>query len=891
MAQTTIRLLHLALVYTILCYLGVEIALTLRELREQDPPSLPAAVDAPSQSSPAGQIPFLGVTVELEQYKNPLDRQQALHRLRGAGFGWVRQRIDWSAVEPQPGSFQWAWTDQVLTEIAAAGLVPVIVLDGSPAWARDPKDRPPQAVADNYLPWRLAPPAAPDTFARFSAAFARRYRDTVRFYQIWDEPNIAPHWGNRLIDPVGYARLLRAAAVAVREADPDAVILAAALAPTQDRGHTAIDEGFFLQRLYAAGAAPYFDAVLVQPFGFSAGPDDSRSRVDALNFRRAAWIRRVMVAAGDAQTPVWAVRFGWNRQLQDPWKTVPAADQLRFTEEAIHYARAHWPWLAAMGWPVDRPAAPPSDPMWGFSLTTPDGKEHTLLSVFSDAAQAPAATGQSAARYWLYLRFALLILACGLLLWWAVGTLGALQLPRWQATYRALPLTAKLAVWALLLTVYYLAVWPPLILLCWLIAAFLISAEPHTGLMVAAAALPFHFQHKELRLVGAVWAVPPAQAALLAALPALSQRVFRARPWRIRSALRTIYPLRRPLFTARNGHCADLLVTAWIVISLLAARNVWHWPGYIEGLWDLVVVPALLYTGIRLLAVEPRQQRAVLTALFAGGAFAAAAGAIDWLIGGGVSADGVRRLMGITFSPNQTALYLLRTLLVGIGLLATCARSRSALTAGCILVAAALLLTASRGALLVGLPAGLLVIAAAAGQGRFRMGKRNAVWLTVVFGLAAAVGLLSFLPYAERLFNFGTLHARFAIWSDALALWRHYPLFGVGPGGFYWNFPAFLQPSPAADPNLLHPHSVWLEYATGWGVVGLAWLAALLAWLIGALRRSWHQPRAWYRMGLLAALVAAVAHAQADAFAVLPELAAWNFAALALLAMPHDENE
>ena len=296
MAQTSIRLLHLALLYAILCYLGVELALTLRDLRENDSSSLPATSAPHSQSSPASQIPFLGVTVALEQYNTPHDRQQALTRLHNAGFGWVRQRVDWSRIEPQPGDFQWAWTDQVLTEIAAAGLVPVIVLEGSPTWARDSVDRPPPGISENDLPWRLAPPAAPETFARFAAAFARRYQNIVRFYQIWDEPNIALHWGNRLIDPVGYARLLRAAAVAVRDADPDSVILAAALAPTQDRGHTAIDEGFFLQRLYAAGAAPYFDAVLVQPFGFG-----NRVRRSPQPRRRAQLPSRCLGTARDGR--------------------------------------------------------------------------------------------------------------------------------------------------------------------------------------------------------------------------------------------------------------------------------------------------------------------------------------------------------------------------------------------------------------------------------------------------------------------------------------------------------------------------------------------------------------------------------------------------------------
>ena len=891
MVQTTIRLLHLALLYAILCYLGVEIALTLRDLWEQDPSSLLATAEPRALHSPAGQIPFLGVTVALEQYNTPHERQQALTRLHDAGFGWVRQRIDWGRIEPQPGELQWAWTDQILTEIAAAGLVPVIVLDGSPAWARISVDRPSSGSSENELPWRLAPPAAPETFARFAAAFARRYQDTVGFYQIWNEPNIAPHWGNRLIDPVGYARLLRAAAVAVRDADPDAVILAAALAPTQDRGHTAIDEGFFLQRLYAAGAAPYFDAVLVQPFGFGTAPADPRSRVDALNFRRAAWVRRVMVAAGDAQTPIWAVRFGWNRQVQDHWKTVSSADQLRLTEEAIRYAQANWPWLAAMGWPVDRPAAPASDPMWGFSLVTPEGKEHALLSVFTEAAQATTETEPSATMVLLYLRFALLLLACGFLFLWAALTARALPLRHWQALYRTWPLSGKLAVWALLLTVYYLAVWPPLILLCWLAAALLIAAEPVSGLMIAAAALPFHFQHKELRLVGTVWAVPPAQAALLATLPALAQRAIHAKLWRIKSTLKAAFPLCQTSIAVRTAHCADLLVAAWIVISLLAARNVGHWPGYIVGLWEFVVVPALLYTGIRLLAAEPRQQRTVLTALFAGGALAAGVGGIDWLLGGGVSADGVRRLMGITFSPNQTALYLLRTLLVGVCILPPGGLRRPALTLGCIFVAAALFLTASRGALLLGLPAAALVTAVAvAKQDRLRLGQRFSVLLTLVAGLTIVVGLEIVLLYGERLLNFETLRSRILIWRDALALWVQYPLFGAGPGGFYWSFPAFLQPSPAADPNLRHAHSVWLEYATGWGLLGLLWLGALLGWLVSVLRHPQRGPFAWHRIGLMAALAAGFAHAQVDAFAALPELAAWNFAALALLATPHGAN-
>ncbi len=899
-AQQT-ALIRLVCLYAILSYLGVEIAITLQEIRENDR-TVDGSAYAPLDA-PAAQIPFLGVTVALEQYNDPRQRQQALRRLRRAGFGWVRQRVDWSWIEPQPAAFQWEWTDGVLTDIAAAGLAPVVVLDGSPAWAREGKDRPPQ---DNPL----APPETPETYARFAAAFADRYQATVRFYQIWDEPNIAPHWGNRLIDPVGYARLLRAAAIAVRAADPDAVILAAALAPTRDRGHTAIDEGYFLQRLYAANAGPYFDAVLVQPFGFGTGPDDRRSRSEALNFRRAAWVRRVMVAAGDGQTPVWAVRFGWNRQANDLWKAVSPANQLRFTQEAIQHAQANWPWLTAMGWAVDRPNAPLSDPLWGFSLIAADGRQHPLLSVFSYPTFPPLGTplvgahrvGAQASPYSPVLSLLALLLAGWIVLWWGAITARSLPLAQWQAAYRRWPQARKLGAWALLFFIYYLAGWPPLIVLCWLVAAFLIAAEPLAGLMIAAATLPFHFQHKELRLVGAVWAVPPAQAALLATLPALAQRAIRIRLWRMWNITLRIRRARNPITKTPSGlrgalwatQYVNCLALAWVAISLLTGLNVWHWPGFALGFWELALTPTLLYAGIRLFAAEPCQQRALLKALCIGGVLAAGLGLIDWLSGGGVSVDGVRRLMGVFFSPNQTALYLLRTLFIGVGLshsvfICGLAARRLWWLLGCLLVAVALLLTSSRGAVLLGLPAGALVMAVAA-RGRPLAYKRFRSWLPLIGLLAVVVGLLLIVFYGERLLNVETLRIRLAIWQNALSLWAHFPLLGVGPGGFFWNYPAFLQPSATSDPNLLHPHSVWLEYATGWGGAGLVWLGALLGWLFYVLRCSWRRHCSRLQIGLLAALCAGLAHAQVDAFAALPELAAWNFVALALLRAPGNDS-
>ncbi|MEZ4635930.1 MAG: hypothetical protein R2856_13370 [Caldilineaceae bacterium] len=373
----TLRLLFL---YTILCAGILTTILIVRAAIEDGP--TPAAPQPPADA-PAARIPLLGVTVDLTQYPTAAERRHALRRLHDAGFGWVRQRVDWSTVEPARGDLHWGEIDAILADIVAAQLTPVIVLDGSPAWARHPRD------ADNPL----APPADFADFARFAAAFADHYGEDVRFYQIWDEPNIAPHWGNRLIEPVHYARLLKDAAAAIRAADADAVIVTAALAPTRDRGHTAVDEVTFLQRLYAAGGAADFDAVAVQPFGFGNPPADPRSRADVLNFARLRLIRRVTIAAGDAETPIWAVRFGWNRAPNANWGTVTPLAQFDYTADAIAQARS-WPWLSALGWPLDRPAdtgcdddAQSSawhcgDPDWGFALFDAVGFPEPLLAAF-----------------------------------------------------------------------------------------------------------------------------------------------------------------------------------------------------------------------------------------------------------------------------------------------------------------------------------------------------------------------------------------------------------------------------------------------------------------------------------------------------------------------------
>ena len=287
-----------------------------------------------------------------------------LMRAEEAGLGWVRQTFPWAEIEPQPGHFEWARWDAVVAQVSDRDLRLVAVLDSAPVWAQ----------SDPANPDPGAPPHEVADFGRFARAFAHRYGNAIDYYQVWDEPNLSEHWGGTYVDPAAYVQLLREGYVQIRQIDPSARVVLAGLAPTVESGPLNLNEVAFLEGIYAAGGAAFFDIAAAKPYGFWHRADDPQSDVSVLNFNRVELLRRVMVAHGDAGKPLWAVAFGWNA-LPEEWRGHPSvwgndseAVQAVDTVTAIERARREWPWLGLMFLPPLRADVPPDDPFVGFSL-------------------------------------------------------------------------------------------------------------------------------------------------------------------------------------------------------------------------------------------------------------------------------------------------------------------------------------------------------------------------------------------------------------------------------------------------------------------------------------------------------------------------------------------
>lgn len=302
-----------------------------------------------------------GVTAAL--YDLPTaEAERALERMARLGLTWLRLPFPWAQIEAQRGRFDWARWDAVVQAAARHNLHILALLDTTPPWARPP---------DSPL---HTPPTELSDFGAFAQALAQRYGAQIDAYQIWDEPNLSAHWGERYVEPRQYARLLREAAIAIRAVDADATILTAALAPTVERGPLNLNEMDFLEQLYRANAAPWFDAVATQPYGFRAPPDEAPA-AERLNFARITLLRRVMERYGDHAKAVWITGFGWSALPADwqgdasPWPSVSAEEQARYTAEAVALARARWPWLGPLCFPVwDAQQLAAHDPRRGLAL-------------------------------------------------------------------------------------------------------------------------------------------------------------------------------------------------------------------------------------------------------------------------------------------------------------------------------------------------------------------------------------------------------------------------------------------------------------------------------------------------------------------------------------------
>jgi hypothetical protein len=270
------------------------------------------------------------------------------------GATFVRFDLDWPAIQPTNATtYDWAYFDTIINDIVAHGLKPLPIFHRAPSWAAVPAitDSFGRTADSNGTSYQSSYPANMSQFATFCAAAVTRYKDRVKHWEVWNEPNLHGFWWPTP-NAVQFANMLKAVYPAVKAVDPSCVVILGGLssAPADDTDPLTLAHPFpehkgehgFLEAVYANGAGSSFDHVGIHPYSWPLMPSDPAfyNGWQMMSVTSPS-VRSIMVANGDSAKKIWMTEFG------GPTGTGPGAVSDQFLADMVteaHTLAAGYPW-------------------------------------------------------------------------------------------------------------------------------------------------------------------------------------------------------------------------------------------------------------------------------------------------------------------------------------------------------------------------------------------------------------------------------------------------------------------------------------------------------------------------------------------------------------------
>ncbi len=288
----------------------------------------------------------------------------------------------------------------------------------------------------------------------------------------------------------------------------------------------------------------------------------------------------------------------------------------------------------------------------------------------------------------------------------------------------------------------------------------------------------------------------------------------------------------------------------------------------LRELQTMILEPALFYLMLRVTPLDRRDVLRLIDTLL----FAAIAVSIIGLagyfhligpVGVVVAEQGSARLSSVYGSPNNVALFLGRCIpfALAFAIFPTTITRRIAAIGVLALLGVTALLTQSVGALLLGIPASVIVVLLA-------WNWRKGGALTLAIGALGALSLLilpRFVPRLQGVLS-GTRASSFVrtqLWQSTINLLSERPLTGAGLDQFLYLYRSrYILPDAWREPDLSHPHNILLDYWVSLGIAGVALLIALQAAFWFSILQTYRRVR--QKDGLLTALCVGAMGSMAD---------------------------
>ncbi|HPO14868.1 MAG TPA: family 1 glycosylhydrolase [Candidatus Hydrogenedentes bacterium] len=196
-----------------------------------------------------------------------MDRAAAL--AQAAGVKWSREEFSWASTEPQRGTFDFHYYDQVVDTAHRHGISVYGLLSYWSTWTNAYTE---EGVND---------------FAVWARAVVHHFKDRIKHWEVYNEPNIFFWSGPKELYPV----LVKKCYEAIKAEDPEAQVLAISTA--------GVDKKFIRQCLNAG--AP-FDILTIHPY---------RQHLAEESFIREMQSTAKLVG----NRPVWITEMGWSTHV------------------------------------------------------------------------------------------------------------------------------------------------------------------------------------------------------------------------------------------------------------------------------------------------------------------------------------------------------------------------------------------------------------------------------------------------------------------------------------------------------------------------------------------------------------------------------------------------
>ena len=137
-----------------------------------------------------------------------------------SGIKYARCQTGWAKCEEEKGVYNFDWLDSIVENLTSRGVIPWFSVSyGNPIYMKDA----PNPTAVGCVPIYYGEETT-QAWCNYVKEIAKRYKDVVKHYEIWNEPDLNHFWYPKTPNGKDYGEFVKLTGSAIREMNKDAKI-------------------------------------------------------------------------------------------------------------------------------------------------------------------------------------------------------------------------------------------------------------------------------------------------------------------------------------------------------------------------------------------------------------------------------------------------------------------------------------------------------------------------------------------------------------------------------------------------------------------------------------------------------------------------------------------